>query len=325
MSFSKKLKMIWNDLVAAIVANNSFLISSHLSPDGDAIGSQLAFYWYLKSIGKKVTIFNQDPIPSKFRFLKYSDSSVPCKPEQNFDVVIILDCSNPGRLGWDGAMEKAPFVINIDHHRDNTRFGNINFVKTEAAAAGELIYQFFIQNKIEFPPDVAEALYVAIMTDTGGFRFSNTNSSVLRICADLADKGVDCSKVYDKVYTSFSVSALELQARIWSTMSFYHDNHVCCMNMPMALLEELNAQYSDSEGMADYTITAMGVDVGIMAKYTDKETHFSLRSRGRIDVGKVAQKVKGGGGHCCAAGCTIPEPYPQALVKMLKIIEKELD
>jgi|SRR5690554_1392715 len=325
MSFSKILKMIWNDLDAAIKANQSFLLSSHLSPDGDAIGSQLAFYWYLESLGKNVTMFNQDPIPAKFRFLKYSDLSNLHKPSDKFDIVIVLDCSNPGRLGWDGVMETAPFIINFDHHRDNSHFGKINIVKTDAAATGELIYQFFVQNKIDFPPDVAEALYTAIMTDTGGFRFSNTNSRVLRTCADLSDRGADCARIYDKVYTSHSAVALNLQAKIWSTLAFYLDNHVCCMNMPLSLLNKLGAQYSDSEGMADYTITATGVDVGIMAKHTDNETHFSLRSRGRIDVGKIAQKVKGGGGHSCAAGCTIPEPYSQALIKMLKIIEKVLD
>lgn len=316
--------MIWDKLNAAIDANQSFLISSHLSLDGDCVGSQLAFYWFLTSKGKEVVLYNHDPVPSKFRFLGDSDQITNQKPEKKFDVLAILDCSNPRRLGWDGQNEVAPFVINIDHHRDNSNFGNINIVQTNAAATAELIYQFLVHNKSDFPPHVAESLYTAIMTDTGGFRFSNTNSGILRICADLADRGVNCSKVYERVYSSHSQKALMLQSRIWSTLRFFNDGRICSMELPLSVIDELGAQYSDSEGMVDYTITAENVDIGIMAKHTLKETHFSLRSRSKVDVGKIAQKIPGGGGHSSAAGCTIDKPYPEALAEILKIIEQEL-
>jgi phosphoesterase RecJ-like protein len=215
-------------------------------------------------------------------------------------------------------------VINIDHHRDNTLFGDVNIVQTNAAATAELVYHFLVHNNSDFPPHVAESLYTAIMTDTGGFRFSNTNSGILRICADLADRGASCSKVYERVYSSHSQRALLLQSRIWSTLKFFFDGKVCSMELPLSIIDELGAQYSDSEGMVDYTITAEGVEIGIMAKHTEKETHFSLRSKGKIDVGKIAQKITGGGGHSSAAGCTIEKPYPEALAEMLKILEQEL-
>lgn len=316
--------MIWNDLNALIAANQRFLISSHMSLDGDAVGSQLSLFGYLKSIGKDVQIYTHDPIPTKFRFLKNAQIAKNEKPSESVDVLFVLDCSNPGRLGWTGHETIASHIVNIDHHRDNTKFGEINIVETAAAATGELIYKYFINCGFEYPPQIAESLYTAIMSDTGGFRFSNTNSRVLRICAELSDRGADCAKIYERVFASHSRSALLLQSRIWSSLKFYLNNKVCCMEMPLSVLNEIGANYSDSEGMADYTITAEGVEIGMLTKYSDSETHFSLRSKGKIDVGKIAQKIPGGGGHSSAAGCTVAMSFDEAMPFMLQIIEKEL-
>lgn len=324
MTFSKRYKMIWNDLSTLIEANQKFIISSHMSLDGDSVGSQLSFFWYLTSLGKEVQFFTHDVVPAKFRFLKNSHLIPTEKPVTPVDVLVILDSSNPGRLGIPNYESIAKSIINIDHHRDNTKFGEINVVETEAAATGELIYKFLIHCGCDFPPYVAEALYTAIMSDTGGFRFANTNSKVLRICADLVDRGADCARIYQRVYSSHSDHALLLQSRIWSSLKFYLDGRVCTMEMSLTDLDELGAEYSDSEGMVDYTTTAEGVKVGLLAKYSDKETHFSLRSKGSVDVGKIAQKVPGGGGHLSAAGCTVQLPFEQALPFILQIIEKEL-
>lgn len=319
-----KSKMIWNELSECIAANNSFLISSHASLDGDCVGSELAMAWYLRSLSKEAVVYNLESVPQKFAFLHDSVILTNEKPAGPFDVVLVLDCSNPKRLGWDGADAMAKCVVNIDHHRDNTNFGHVNVVGTNAAATGQIIYEYFSHCKLDFPPSVAEALYTAILTDTGGFRFSNTNGAVLRICADLCDREADCSAIYDKVYTSFSPQGLMLQARIWSTLAFHRNATICTMEMPYDLIERVGATYGDSEGMADLTIIAAGVEVGILMKYSPTQTHFSLRSRGRIDVGKIAKRIEGGGGHSCAAGCTMSLPIDKAKPKMLDIIAKEL-
>ncbi|MDR2578264.1 MAG: bifunctional oligoribonuclease/PAP phosphatase NrnA [Chitinispirillales bacterium] len=316
--------MIWTPLNSAIESNSSFLLSSHQSLDGDCVGSQLAFLWYLKSRGKKAVCCCADPLPQKFAFLKDSEFITQNKPQETFDVLVILDCSNIQRLGWDVREAGAKTIINIDHHRDNTNFGDLNFVDPKAAAVGEVIFSFFKECKIEIPPHVAESLYTAVMTDTGGFRFSNTSSRVLSVCAELADMGVNCADTYEKVYSSHSREGLALQSRIWSTLSFHLNGKICSMDMPMSVLDEVGAKYSDSEGMADNTVTAAGVEVGVMTKHTPEETHFSLRSKGNIDVGKLAKTISGGGGHSCAAGCTIKQPYREAMEYMLSILEKEL-
>jgi phosphoesterase RecJ-like protein len=317
--------MIWSELRSFIDGHTSFLVSSHLSLDGDCVGSELAFYWYLSSLGKKAVMFNNDPLPAKFSFLHDAGRIVAGEaPRGVFDALVVLDCSNPGRLGWDTAAYAELPSVNIDHHRDNTRFGTVNIVDMKGSATGALIYRFFTDERIAFPPHVAEALYTAILTDTGGFRFPNTTAGILHACADLADRGADPSRVYEKVYSSHSAAALLLQSRVWSTLSFHCGGRVCCMEMPMALLEELGAPYSDSEGLADCTISGADVEVGMLLKYTGTVTHFSLRSKGAVDVGKIAQKIKGGGGHSSASGCTLELPRGPALEQMISIVKQEL-
>jgi phosphoesterase RecJ-like protein len=316
--------MIWSELDSILEASSSFLISSHVGLDGDCIGSQLAMHWYLSSLGKRVVVYDSDTLPDKFRFLADSGVLTAERPVGRFGALFVLDCSNPSRLGWEKMGDMSSVVVNIDHHRDNVLFGTLNIVKKNGAATAELIYEYFTHKKLAYPPHVAEALYAAIMTDTGVFRFSNTNGGILRMCADLCDRGADPARIYERVYASFSSSGLLLQSRIWSTLAFYHDGAVCCMEMPYGLIKELGATYGDSEGMADLTIMGADVEVGVLIKYDEKQTHFSLRSNGRVDVGKIAQSVEGGGGHSSAAGCTMTLPFVEAKPKMLAIIEKAL-
>jgi len=304
--------------------NASFLISSHVGIDGDCIGSQLAMYWYLTSLGKRAVLYNNNKLPTKFRFMENSHVLTIDRPAEKFDVAVILDCSNPSRLGWTGLRDLCGYVVNIDHHRDNVLFGDINFVKKGGAATGQIIYDYFSDQKIAYPAHVAESLYTAIMTDTGAFRFSNTNGTILRMSADLSDRGADCSKIYERVYASFSAQGLMLQSKIWSTLTFYENGAICSMEMPYSLIDDVGATYGDSEGMADLTIIGSDVRVGMLIKYDEKETHFSLRSKGQIDVGKIAQSIQGGGGHSSAAGCTMVMPYAEAKAIMLDIIKKEL-
>jgi phosphoesterase RecJ-like protein len=316
--------MIWPELDALLEKHSSFLISSHRGLDGDCIGSQLAMYWYLTSIGKRAVVYNHDPLPTKFGFLTNAGVFSTERPGDRFDVLVVLDCSNPSRLGWERLSDMSDTIVNIDHHRDNALFGALNIVKKDGAATGQILYDYFAYKKLSYPPHVAESLYAAIMTDTGAFRFSNTSGVILRMCADLCDRGADSALIYDKVYASFSSNGLLLQSKIWSTLAFYHNGEICSMEMPYALIKDLGATYGDSEGMADFTIMGGGVEVGMLIKYNDKETHFSLRSKGRVDVGKIAASIEGGGGHSSAAGCTMTIPFAEAKAKMLAIIEKAL-
>jgi phosphoesterase RecJ-like protein len=281
-------------------------------------------HWYLTTRGKSCVVYNYDPLPRKLAFLRNVEVIGVTQPAEKFDVIIVLDCSNPDRLGWKGFAQCAGFSVNLDHHRDNTLFADLNYVDGDAAATAELLHAFFADQGVVYPPAVAEYLYAAIMTDTGGFRFSNTNGRVLRTCAELAERGVDCAGVYRQAYDSHTPAGLMLWSRIIATLSFHCDGKVCMLELPLRLVGELGAVYSDSEGIADFTVLATGVEVGVFVKHTERETHFSLRSRGTVDVGRIAQRIPGGGGHGSAAGCTIPLPFARAAPVMLETIRAEL-
>lgn len=316
--------MTWSEVQAVFEKNKTFLISSHVNPDGDCIGSQLALYWYLTSLEKNVLIYNYDPVPAKFTFLDNSDKITNEFPQRRFDALIILDASNPSRLGWQGCEAIAPTIINIDHHQDNAGYGTINIIDHTAAATSQILYEFFHMKKIAYPETVAEALYAGILTDTGGFQFTNTNSYVLYICSVLAAQGAACAKIYQNIYTSYSPQGLLLRAQIWSTLTYYANKRICTLEMPMHLLKQSGANMGDIEGMSDLTLTARGVEIGVFMKHDEHFTHFSLRSRGNVDVGKIAQTIPGGGGHTCAAGCTIHQPLEKAKKSMLSILKKEV-
>jgi len=281
-------------------------------------------YWFLRTRGKTVTVFNHDAVPDKFSFLADTDTMTTTRPNERFDCCIILDCSNPERLGWTGYETIAPHSVNIDHHRDNSMFAHVNIVDTSAAATAQIIFRLFRQANVLFPPAVAEALYTAIMTDTGAFRFTNTNGEILRICAECADRGADCAAVYRRVYSRYSANGIMLRAHILSTLEFLVDNRICLISMPYSLIDDLGAAYGDSEGMVDYTMLARGVVVGMFLKYSESETHVSLRSANGIDVGAIAHKVAGGGGHNNAAGCTLPLPYPEARELIVNLVKKSI-
>jgi len=316
--------MTLSELATVFRSYNRFVLASHESPDGDSIGSQLALYWYLQSIGKTVHIVNQDPVPQKFRFLKNSDavSQQPCSGD--FDCFIIVDSSNPTRLGYNSSEYQKKPIINIDHHRDNSCFGTHNYIDTHSAATGEILFAFFSENNVAIAPHVAETLYVAIMTDTGGFRFSNTTESVLHSCAELTRLGASPSQLYARVFSSFHAKALLFRSHILSTLRYYCGGKIGSMGISYELYAHYNASADDSEGMADQTIACIEAEVGFFYKYDENKTHFSLRSKGTIDVGKIASLIPGGGGHHNAAGCTIELPVERAHPLMISLIEQEL-
>jgi len=315
--------MTWAEFDTLVSSNRSFLITSHVSPDGDCVGSQIALGWYLESRGRQVMFHSVDPVPGKFLFLKGADRLRGPRPDGPVDVLVVLDASNPDRLGWEGALRSAATVVNIDHHRDNTRFGTYNRIE-QASATGQILYKLFAEGGVEYPQYVAEALYAAVLSDTGGFRFSNTTAAVLEVCAALTGKGADPARIYERVFASTSRNGMRLHASIWPTLQFHLEGRVCSMSLPLSLIGELNATYGDSEGMADLTIMAEEVLVGMFVKHTPTQSHFSLRSRNHIDVGNIARKVRGGGGHVNAAGCTIALPIAEAVPQMLEIIRQEL-
>ncbi|MGM0443187.1 MAG: DHH family phosphoesterase [Fibrobacterota bacterium] len=304
---------------------HSFCISSHISQDADNIGSQLALYWYLKSLGKDVEIYNADPVPSKFSFLSGSGDITSVEPAKKFDVLVIVDSSNPSRLGWENAPKAARKIINIDHHRDNSHFGDVNIVSTDAAATCQIIARLFEENSISYPPAVADALYAGLLADTGGFQFENTTAELLRDAATVIDRGADNTGVYKRLFANKSVNALRLRSEVWGTLAFYGENRIAVMTLDRNRIDELGADNGDTEGLADMAKNGDGVEVAMLLKYDASVIHCSLRSSGRVDVGAIAATIPGGGGHSCAAGCDITgKPLSQAREMIINMVKEAL-
>ena len=318
--------MIWTNLQTLIAKSNSFVISSHVSHDADNIGSQLALFWYLTSLGKEVYIYNVDEVPRKFRFYKNIDKISRIEPTRKFDVLAVLDSSNIGRTGWEGAESFADSYIDIDHHRDNSLFGTVSCVDTSAAATCQIIYRFFNETGIDFPDYVGEALFGGILSDTGGFQFNNTTSEIFDIASSLVKMGVDSAKIYKKLYASNTIEGLTARSIISSTLKFYNSNTIGVVYMEDGLLESLGADRGDIEGLSDLGLKAEGVEVSIFAKQVGDDVRFSLRSAGAIDVGAIAATFSGGGGHRAAAGCTDTNTTLEAAIPLaIEKISKEID
>lgn len=317
--------MTYSNLFDCIDKNHTFCISAHQSPDADSVGSQLAMYWYLTSQGKEVTIFNSDVVPAKFSFLQDAEKITAITPETQFDVLIVLDSSNLDRIGWGKAADHARFIIDIDHHRDNSRFGGISIVDRSAAATCQILYELFRDYGVAIPRHVADALYAGILADTGGFQFENTTSTVLRDAAELIDLGASNYHIYRSLFSSLSTQGMKIRAEIWSTLEYYADGKIGVMYLDESRLTELGADKGDTEGMSDLAATGRGVEVGMLIKKSAAGVHFSLRSSGRIDVGAIAAMLPGGGGHSCAAGCstsemTVDEARGFILAKVIEVL-----
>ncbi len=283
--------------------SDSFIVASHIDPDGDAIGSQLAIWSILKRLGKSVKVVSEDPVPDTYTFLEGSGEVVSSRTEPA-DVAIVVDAAALHRIGWVSELVKqCSKVVNIDHHQSNHNFGDINLVVTTAGAAGEIIYNLSQELGMEIEPNEAEALFVALLSDTGCFRFPNTTSATLRVAAALVDAGVSPYHAASEIFWKRSESGLKLLSGALASIEVTNDGSVATMNITQRMYEETGASPRESEGFANYPRSIKGVKVGVLIRET-QDGHFrlSLRSREDFPIAGVAKSF-GGGGHPTAAGC----------------------
>jgi phosphoesterase RecJ-like protein len=309
--------MIWNDLLKTIAKNDNFLICAHESPDGDSIGSQLAFYKYLKNIGKNAAIYNKDKPPQKFRFLPNCEVIRDVLGNEKFDVLTLMDCSNLQRPAIENINKFAPKIVNIDHHRDNMEFGDVNCVDVKSAATCRIIYEFFVENNIKIDADMANCLFAGILTDTSGFQFNNDDGSLYLVANDLVKRGANNAFLFKKLFAQNSLAALKIRAKIWETLEFYAHDKISVISMPKNLLSEYGEDSSATEGMSNLAMNCENVEVGVFVKYDDKEVRISLRSAGNVDVGEIAEQCEIGGGHKFAAGCTIKNVSVKEAIRII--------
>jgi phosphoesterase RecJ-like protein len=295
--------------IAEVVRRSgSFLIASHIDPDGDAIGCELATASIINRLGKSAKVLSEDPIPDTFSFLRGSEDVVTNESDMSGtpDVAVVVDAASLDRLGWvEKPVRECPVIINIDHHESNTNFGHHNLVETGAGACGEVIHRLAASMGIELSRDEAEALYVAILSDTGCFRFPTTTGETLRIAADLLDTGVNAYHAASEIFWKRSAASLRLLSNALSTIEVTNGGSVAIMEISKGMYDETGATPRDTEGFANYPRSIRDVIVGVlMREIGDGRFRVSLRSREGYPISGVAMSF-GGGGHPTAAGFRI--------------------
>lgn len=297
-------------LAKIISENRSFLITTHVNPDADAIGSEIAFYLLLKKLGKTACIINHSPTPYNLAFLD-TDSKIeeydPAKHDPLFedvDVLVALDLNNPKRLVRmeNAFVRSSKLKICVDHHQNPAAFVDHLFIGIDYSATGQILYDLIKESGIvELDYELAVPIYAAIMTDTGSFRFDRTTPAIHQIAAHLLETGVDPSDVYDRIYDQSHYGKIKLLGESLSSIKLASDNRIAFMVITIEALARSGAVEAEVDGFVNYCLSIEGVKVGILFFELNDGIKVSFRSKGKIPVNLLAEEF-GGGGHLNASG-----------------------
>ncbi len=312
---------MWDEVKAVIESNQSFVISSHVNPDGDSVGSALGIYEFLKALGKNVVVAMNDTIPDAYTWLDPDGDILAPATEADIerlgsvDVVVIVDANSWDRVGrLRKSLEESPAVkIVIDHHPYNELITPFSVIETKASSTAELVYDLIDSIGAPLTARAADALYTGILTDTVSFRFARSAPCAHVIAAKLLSTGVDPSRVYDQVYNHNTGARTRLMGRALSNIRITGCGRIAWLTVTRAMIEETGALSSDTSGFVDVTMTIAGIEIGIIfVEAKDGAIQISLRSRRETDVNQIAVGL-GGGGHRNAAGVVYNGTLEQAV------------
>lgn len=311
----------------ALLEGSHFLLLSHQNPDGDAIGSSLALAAGLAAAGKSCQLVNVDGVPANLRWLPLAEQFRLC-PEVGAerDVVVLLDCGSASRTGLDPTLfDRARKVVNIDHHPGNPDFGHVNLVDPAACATAELVWEVLEAAAVPLGYEAAVAVYTAVLTDTGSFRFSNATAEAFDLASRMVAKGVEPSFVARMVYDQQPVGRLRLLSRVLDTLELSPSDRAACLTVTHAMFHETNTGAEDVEGFVNHPRSVSGVEVGLLLREEGPDRHrVALRSKGTVDVSLIAREF-GGGGHRNAAGATISGTAIEIRNMLFHRVERALD
>jgi len=319
-----------DEIICCLNNASDILVTSHTAPDGDAVGSLLAMGLALAAMGKRVVLYNESPIPAVYRFLPGSERIVHEVDPSRFDTAVVLDCSDLARVGRiRDAVEKMPLVVNIDHHITNAEFGTCQLVETDACATTEIVYRLITAMKVPIDQDIATCIYTGILTDTGSFRFSNTNQAAFDISNRMIAIGVNPFHVAQHVYGTYSLGRIKLLNLALDSIEISPNRKISLMSVTQNMLRETGTQLEDADGLINYAKRIQDVRVAVMIQEMPQENgvsqnhrrhyHVSLRSDGTIDVAAIATRF-GGGGHANAAGFSVVSTLPELKANLMHLM-----
>ena len=320
-----------DQIIQHIKDGQHILIASHAEPDGDSVGSLVALGLALAKLDKKITMYNPSPIPAVYRFLPGADRIVrQIKTADTYDLALVLDCGDLVRIGETSAeVGKIPILVNIDHHVSNTGFGHIQLIDTTACATAEIVYRLINALEIPFDKAIATSIYTGILTDTGSFRFSNTNQAAFAISKAMTDAGVEPHNVAQRVFGTYSLGRIKLLNIALNSIEISDNGKLSMMTVTRSMLTTTGTNTEDLDGMINYARRIEDVKVAALihetknggGKFTNmNHYHVSLRSDSSVDVAKIAGNF-GGGGHASAAGFQIESTLVALKTKIITLAE----
>jgi phosphoesterase RecJ-like protein len=290
---------------------DKFLLTTHENPDGDALGSLLGMHWVLTQLGKDSLMYlspDEFPLPHEYRDMESKEIVGAPPADMDERVAVFLDCGNIDRMPVDFLQREGIHILNIDHHHDNTCFGTANLVDPGASCTAEIVWRLSKELGAELTPEIAGALYVGLITDTGRFMYENTTPEAHQMAAELIEAGVEPHRVYSRIYESLPFTRMKLLARALASVERFDDGRITRMYVTAADFEETGALENDSEGIVDHARAVEGTAVALLIRDLTGDRagkrKVSLRATdGRVDVSEIARSL-GGGGHRQAAGAT---------------------
>jgi bifunctional oligoribonuclease and PAP phosphatase NrnA len=312
------------EVVAAIRAHDTFIVTSHARPDGDAVGSSLALALALDALGKSATVILHDPIPAPYRAFPATDRvRVSDRADVPAQVAILLECSDVTRPEIAGLERYA--ILNVDHHTGNAMYGVANWFDVSAAACGEQVATLIDALGVLWTPAIAAHLYLALSTDTGSFRYGPVSARTFDLCRRVSETGVSTSELSRQIFDSFTVGRVRLTGAILNAMELHHGNRLALLSFDEPLLRQCGALMDDTEGLVNLPLGAEEVVASALIKRQDETTfRLSLRSKGAVDVRRVATRWNGGG-HTNAAGCTAVGTEAEVRAAVVQALSEAID
>jgi phosphoesterase RecJ-like protein len=318
-----------DEVVVELRQAGKLLVTTHENPDGDALGSLLAFHEMMTALGKDSIMFMsaaEFPLPHEYQNLHLDGLQNEPPPDMDERLAVFLDCGNIDRMPVDFLQTEGRHIVNIDHHHDNTRFGTVNLVVPDASCTAEILWELSKELGVDITPSMAEALYIALVTDTGRFMYDNTTARSHVMAAELIEAGVDVAAVYRRLYQDLPFPRLELLGRALAAVRRYDDGRLTVAHLTRADFGETGALESDAEGVVDHLRAVEGTAVAVLIReLVDREGRkVSLRATdNRVDVSIIARSL-GGGGHRQAAGATTDLPLDQLIDQIRRGLAEQL-
>ncbi len=310
-----------SQVVELIENKQKFGITTHIKPDGDGVGSSLGLCWLLQSLGKSAEVIVRGEVPLAYRTLPGAgDIRDIEKVDREYDAIFVIECSDLGRPGIAGLENE--FTVNIDHHATSEHFGTINWIDSTASAVGEMIYNLCKAIGGRITREIAECVYMALVTDTGSFHFSNTTDRTLKVASELIKAGVKPADISEAVYNNYPWSRIELMRQVLDTVKRDESGKIASLRQTIQMRADAEAVDGDNNGFVNIPLAARDIVAAVyMREVGPNEFRVSLRSKGDVNVAKVAEKF-GGGGHRNAAGLCIEGDWDE---KERELVEAVLD